>query len=249
MVSSIIEPFGTRPTNPATLETPKEVATQSRPLAEAIGFFRAWLADPLRVASVTPSGKALARLITLEISEQTGPVIELGPGTGTFTHALLARGVRPEDLVLVESEPDFADALQSRFPGIRTLCTDAARLRMVTPFGDRPVGAVVSGLPVLSMAPRQVMAILKGSFRQMVPNGAFYQFTYGPRCPVRPEVLDRLGLEARRVGRALANVPPAAVYRISRTEVSAQSHEYQSADPWAESRAPAPGLVAPEDPR
>jgi phospholipid N-methyltransferase len=248
MVSPICEPFGTRPTHPPTLELPKEVATPSRPLAEAIGFFRAWLSDPLRVASVTPSSKALARLITLEISEQTGPVIELGPGTGTFTYALLARGVRPEDLVLVESGPDFAEALQLRFPGIRTLCTDAARLRLVTPFGERPVGAVVSGLPVLSMAPRQVMAILKGSFRQMVPNGAFYQFTYGPRCPVRLEILDRLGLEARRVGRTLANVPPAAVYRISRTAASARAHEDHSAYPSEEGRGPAPGRVASGEP-
>jgi phospholipid N-methyltransferase len=224
-----------------------DLATQSRPLAEAFGFFRAWLADPLRVASVTPSGKALSRLITAEISEQTGPVIELGPGTGTFTHALLARGVGPEDLVLVESGPDFAEALRLRFPGIRTLCTDATRLRLVTPFGERPVGAVVSGLPLLSMAPRQVMAILKGSFRQMGPNGAFYQFTYGPRCPVRPEILDRLGLEARRIGRTLANVPPAAVYRISRTAASARAHADPPAHPPAEGRGPAPGRVSAEE--
>jgi phosphatidylethanolamine/phosphatidyl-N-methylethanolamine N-methyltransferase len=249
MVSPVTGPYGTQPSNPATKEATKHHPAQSRPLAEAFGFFRAWLGDPLRVASVTPSGKALARLITGEISEKTGPVIELGPGTGAFTHALLARGVRPEDLVLVESGPDFAEALLLRFPGIRVLSMDAARLRSVTPFVERPVGAVVSGLPVLSMAPRQVMSILKGSFSQMAPNGAFYQFTYGPRCPVRPEILDRLGLEARRIGRTLANVPPAAVYRISRKEASAHAHADQVVNPSEEGVEPALGCVLLEVPR
>ncbi|WP_367171499.1 class I SAM-dependent methyltransferase [uncultured Aureimonas sp.] len=148
-------------------------------------------------------------------------MIELGPGTGAFTRALLARGVRPEDLVLVEAGADFAEALRLRFPGARTLCMDAARLRTHAPFGERPVGAVVSGLPVLSMPPRQVLSILKGSFGRMAPGGAFHQFTYGPCCPVRPEILERLGLRAQRTGRTLANVPPAAVYRIMRKDAPA----------------------------
>jgi phosphatidylethanolamine/phosphatidyl-N-methylethanolamine N-methyltransferase len=193
-------------------------STQVHPFSDAVGFFRAWVRDPLRVAAITPSGKALARLITAGINERTGPVIELGPGTGVFTRALLARGVSPEDLVLVETGADFAEALRLRFPAARTLCMDAARLQKHAPFGERPVGAVVSGLPVLSMPPRQVLAVLKGSFGRMVQGGAFYQFTYGPRCPVRPEILERLGLRAERAGRTLANIPPATVYRITRKD-------------------------------
>jgi hypothetical protein len=52
----------------------------------------------------------------------------------------------------------------------------------------------------------------------MRPDGAFYQFTYGPRCPVSPLILDRLGLQAEHIGRALANLPPAGIYRISRRQ-------------------------------
>ncbi len=209
------------PTDPFLAEPSGERSTQAHPFLDAVGFFRAWIRDPLRVAAITPSGKALARLITAGINERTGAVIELGPGTGAFTRALLARGVRPEDLVLVEAGADFAEALRLRFPGARTLCMDAARLRTHAPFGERPVGAVVSGLPVLSMPPRQVLSILKGSFGRMAPGGAFHQFTYGPCCPVRPEILERLGLRAQRTGRTLANVPPAAVYRIMRKDAPA----------------------------
>lgn len=183
-------------------------------MAEAYGFFQAWLRNPLRVAAVAPSGRALASLITSEISNDTGPVIEFGPGTGAFTRALIARGVRQEDLALVEFGSDFAAALQLQFPGARTLWMDASRLRTVDLFDGKPAGAVVSGLPLLSMPLRSVVAILSGAFRKMKPDGAFYQFTYGPRCPVPARLLDHLGLEAERIGGTLANIPPAAVYRL-----------------------------------
>ncbi|WP_236024676.1 class I SAM-dependent methyltransferase [Arenibaculum pallidiluteum] len=185
-------------------------------MAETFGFFHAWLRNPLRVAAIAPSGQALASLITSEISHDTGPVIELGPGTGAFTRALIARGVRQEDLALIEFGSEFATALHLQYPRARTLWMDAARLRMVDLFDGRPAGAVVSGLPVLSMPPRKVIAILIGAFRKMRPDGAVYQFTYGPRCPVPPRLLDHLGLEAERIGGTLANLPPAAVYRIRR---------------------------------
>lgn len=185
--------------------------------AEMFGFFRAWLKNPLRVAAVAPSGRALASLITSEITRYTGPVIELGPGTGVFTRTLIARGVKQEDLALIEFGSDFAAALHFHYPRARTLQMDAARLRAVELFEGRPAGAVVSGLPLLSMSPRKVIAILTGAFNKLKPDGAFYQFTYGPLCPVPPSLLSRLGLEAEWIGGTLANLPPAAVYRIRRT--------------------------------
>ncbi|MNL50703.1 hypothetical protein D3C87_1737400 [compost metagenome] len=105
--------------------------------------------------------------------------------------------------------------LVSRFPQASILAADAARIGQYD-LGDEAIGAVVSGLPLLSMPPRKVMAILSGSFAQMGKGGHFYQFTYGPRCPVPRAILDRLGLKAVFVGRTVRNFPPAAVYRISR---------------------------------
>lgn len=196
--------------------SPQPSAANTDGGGDALGFFREWLKDPLRVAAVTPSGKALARLMTSEISRTTGPVIELGPGTGSFTQALIERGVRQEDLALIEFGEGFAETLRFRYPNALTLRMDAGHLRTVDLFYGTPVGATVSGLPLLSMAPRKVVAILKGAFGKMGREGAFYQFTYGPRCPVNRRLLDRLGLEAHRIGGTLANVPPAAVYRLRR---------------------------------
>ncbi|MEA2977267.1 MAG: phosphatidylethanolamine/phosphatidyl-N-methylethanolamine N-methyltransferase [Alphaproteobacteria bacterium] len=185
-------------------------------VADFVGFFCSWVAAPVRVGAVMPSSSVLADAMTAEISPATAPVIELGPGTGVFTQALLARGVPEESLALVEYGSDFARLLQLRFPRARTLWMDAARLKDVELFGGARAGAVVSGLPLLSMSPKKVIAILEGSFGHLRPEGAFYQFTYGPRCPVPRALLDRLGLKATRLGWTLANVPPAAVYRIRR---------------------------------
>lgn len=184
--------------------------------ADIIPFFRAWAANPLQVASVTPSGGALAELITSEIKADTGPVLELGPGMGVFTRALLARGVHEHDLTLVEYGSDFVRVLGQRFPEARILWMDAARLAQAKALSDAPYGAVVSGLPLLSMSPRKVIAILAGAFGYLRSDASFYQFTYGPRCPIPLRVLDRAGLKAVCIGRTLKNVPPAAVYRISR---------------------------------
>lgn len=187
--------------------------------SERYEFFRAWLANPLRVASIVPSSRQLAWAITQEISVATGPVLELGPGTGVFTRALIARKVAEQDLVLVESGEEFIPELIAQFPRATVLSMDAARVRMMDLFGPSKAGAVISGLPLLSMSPRKVAAILHGAFRQLNPKGALYQFTYGPRCPVPRRLLDRLGLRAVRISTSFGNVPPASVYRITKRKI------------------------------
>ncbi|MDU0361370.1 methyltransferase domain-containing protein [Rhizobium sp. 25PS6] len=178
-------------------------------------FLLAWLRAPLRIASITPSCPRLAGLMTKEISTLTGPVLELGPGTGVFTAALLERGIAERDLTLVEYERDFATLLQGRFPDARVLWVDVRQM-WKTALSGSFFGGVVSGLPLLAMRPEDARTLLEGCFSNLRPHGAFYQFTYGPKCPVPVEILDSLDLVATRIGWTLRNIPPAAVYRISR---------------------------------
>jgi len=185
-------------------------------MPDVLSFLQAWAADPLRVAAIAPSGEALAELITREITPTCRPVLELGPGTGVFTRALLARGLAAEDLTLVEYGAKFSELLQRRFPTARILRMDAARLDQRHLIDGARFGAVVSGLPLLSMPSKKIFAILAGAFGTLRQGGAFYQFTYGLTCPVPRRILDRLGLKATCVGRAYLNIPPAAVYRITR---------------------------------
>jgi phospholipid N-methyltransferase len=195
------------------------VAKAEPGMSDLAAFLRAWARDPLSIAAVAPSSPALAKLITAEITPDMAPVIELGPGTGVFTKALLGRGLRQSDLILIEYEADFVDMLAIRFPEAKVLRGDAARVKKHRSLLDGALaGATVSGLPVVAMTARQQMMIMGGCFELMRPGGRFFQFTYSPICPIRRPVLDRLGLKARRLSSTLRNLPPAAVYELSRRD-------------------------------
>src|SRR5947208_3061728 len=121
---------------------------------DVLSFFRSWTRDPLQVGAIVPSGEILAEVMSSEITPGCGPVIELGPGTGVFTRALLARGVKECDLTLVECNTDFVPLLQARFPEARVLGKDAARLDPLDLRANEKVAAVISGLPLLAMSHR-----------------------------------------------------------------------------------------------
>jgi phospholipid N-methyltransferase len=188
-----------------------------RPL-NSLSFFLHWLSDPRQVGAVAPSSPALAGAVTAEIAPESAPVIELGPGSGAVTRALLERGIPQHRLALVERSPRFAAVLKRYFPEARVLCADAAVLASIDVFDGERAGAVVSGLPLRLMPPSKVGAILANAFWRLRPGAAFYQFTYGSRSPVPRAVLDRLGLTATLIGGTFANIPPASVYRIQRRD-------------------------------
>ena len=177
----------------------------------SLSFGREWLKAPLKVGTVAPSSSGLARAITQGLSASDGPVIELGPGTGVFTAALLARGIPGRRIVAIETSGGFASALGTLYPEVAVICADAARVWHLSPFGTT-AAAVVCGLPLLSMKPGKVLRILAGSFAAIRPGGSFRLFTYGLRCPVPGAILDRLGLVARRIAFVPLNIPPASVY-------------------------------------
>jgi len=186
-------------------------------------FFSAWLRDPLRVAAVAPSSRSLAAVITAQITPASVPIIELGPGSGAFTRALINRGVPEHRLTLVEAGAEFASLMTTRFPSARVLRMDASALKGMDLFGSERAGAVISGLPVLAIPPGKVLAILRGVFRNLRDGGALYQFTYGLKCPIQRPILQRLGLRATRVGGTLLNLPPASVYRVERDDRPAEA--------------------------
>ena len=76
--------------------------------AKTLRFLRAWIANPIEIGAVIPSSRALAELITSEISPETGHVIELGPGTGVFTAGAAGAGASGNGkLTLIEAGPRF----------------------------------------------------------------------------------------------------------------------------------------------
>jgi len=195
-------------------------------------FVRTWLRNPRRVGALAPSGPALAALITADIPRDGAAVIELGAGTGVFTRALLARGVTSDKLVLVEADPAFASTLRHQFPALRIMQMDAAQLGMTGDFfGGARADAIVSGLPLVAMPLEQAVAIVHCAFaRHLAADGAFYQFTYVPRCPIPARYLEAMRIRAVRVGIAWLNFPPAVVYRFER-RIDTIRHPWPGARP------------------
>jgi phospholipid N-methyltransferase len=191
---------------------------------ERLSFLVQYLRNPKEVGALLPSGPPLARLMSCEITPRHGPVLELGPGTGSFTRAILERGIKPSDLTLVETNSEFCTLLEREFPGTHVHCMNAADIATSDLFGGRQVGAVVSGVPFLLLKPEEAKAILKAVFEVMRPDAALYQVTYGFTHPFPRSVLRELDLVASHVGRTLRNAPPASCYRLRRRAVPAARH-------------------------
>lgn len=188
--------------------------------AHAWTFFRQWLKNPIKMASVTPSGQQLAGMMMAELPPQARRVIELGGGTGVFTAALLQRGIAPADLMVVELNADLSEHLRRRFAQVRVVHGDARELPALARgngFDDGvPVDAVISGLGMLSMPRSLQQDIVAAAFACLRPGGHFVQFTYGPKVPLAREVVESLALDVRKGGMAWRNLPPATVYVFTR---------------------------------
>ncbi len=173
-----------------------------------------WLRSPLEIGAVAASSAALARAMARPVNlNRPGVVVELGGGTGAITEALLARGVPPERLVIIERHPQLHGLLQKRFPRAKVIRGDAAELpALLASRGVRQVNAVVSGLPLLAMSEQQQKAIVGAAFHVLPRAGRFVQFCYGPTCPVPEKVRSELGVRAHILTNVLWNLPPARVW-------------------------------------
>lgn len=176
-------------------------------------FRRRLLRNPRQVSAIAPSSRYLARAMAEGLGPATGRVVEFGPGTGCLTKAILAVGVAPENLSLFELDSDFVQHLTASFPGVAVHHLGADHADEVVAPG---VGAVVSGLPLLSMPAPVREAILGAAFRILAAGAPYIQFTYGPKPPVPPESLEKLGLRVEAGRKVWLNLPPARVYRFYR---------------------------------
>ncbi len=174
-------------------------------------FFRRWLANPLQMGSIIPSSPALcakiAKLVTLAEDEV---VVELGAGTGVISRALLAHGVPPERLVVVEIVRDMADHLRSVLPGVNVICGDAFELSRALP--ERlhgKVGTAICGIPLV-MLPLEQQQRFVDAVESVAPGRGFLLYTY---CITSPLPYGKLNLTAKREAWTPLNFPPASVWR------------------------------------
>lgn len=191
------------------------------PAGDNLLFFRSWMQDPLRAGAFKPSSPDLARAMAARVDPaMPGPVVELGPGTGAITRALVARGVDPARLVLVEADPTFCTLLRQRWPTARVLQADAWQTPFLLRELGAPAAAIVAGLPLLIRPPAKRLRLVTACLRQAMPGAPFVQFTYFIRSPVPAP---RVGLRAHGSGMIWRNLWPARVwtYRLPGQAVGA----------------------------
>ena len=126
-----------------------------------------------------PSGRLLARTMAqYVVVDSNAPVVELGPGTGAITNALIERGIDQKRLVLVEYNPGFCALLRDRYPHAKVVQGDAYRLRdSLREALDAPASAVVSGLPLVTKPMQIRLKLIRDAFVALAPGAPFVQFT------------------------------------------------------------------------
>ena len=193
------------------LHSVARVEKKSLRLDDEMQFIRSWIEKPLSTGAVMPSSRVLARAMARYVDPQSsGPVIELGPGTGPVTEALVRHGVDPSRLVLVEFNPDFCRLLRTRYPAATVVQGDAYRLRrLLGSYVDEPAAAVVSGLPLVTKPLRTRLRLISDAMTLLAVGAPFVQFTYAMLPPIPKELS---GVRAESSELIWMNLPPARVW-------------------------------------
>jgi phospholipid N-methyltransferase len=155
-------------------------ATNHHGLREHVLIFKRFLRNPRTVGAVSSSSRALARQMVSAIpTDRPVTVVELGPGTGAFTDAIVRRVAPGSRILAFEIEPLFVSRIRERWPSVDCVETSAEHLEQVV--RERGVGAVdhvVSGLPYASLPAAMTEQVIDGVARTLRAGGTFTTFQY-----------------------------------------------------------------------
>lgn len=190
----------------------KRREAEARPKGRGVAlFFRRWMSNPLRMGSVIPSSPALCKRLVRQAWPDDGEmVLELGSGTGVIARALLAAGLAPERLVVVEIEPDMAEMLRETMPGVTVIEGDARELPRLLPQGlQKRIGSVICGIPLVLLPVAEQRRFID-AMQAVAPNRGFLHYSY---CATSPLPWKKHDLAAKREEWTPLNFPPASVWR------------------------------------
>jgi len=181
-------------------------------LSDTTLFLQEWLVNPQRTGSVVPSSRQLAAAMARWLPRDPESfVLELGPGTGAVTAALLKRGLREDRLIAIDNNPNLTKLLRKRFPQAQIITGDA--WHMDTLLGSlrvpvESVGAVISSLPLLNFPVDQAEALAQKIRDVLEPQGNWVQYSYRID-KLRPRGASSFRLHASKI--VWLNFPPARV--------------------------------------
>lgn len=178
---------------------------------EEIRFFKGMMDGPKTVGSIIPTSSVTARKMASVIDLQSGlPVLELGPGTGAITKAILARGLPPERLVAVEYSTDFYQHLQRTYPGVRLINGDAFDIeKTLGDLKDLTFDCVISAVPLLNFPMKDRIKMLESLLDRLPAGRPVMQISYGAVSPIIAQP-DRYHIQ--HFDFIVRNIPPAQLW-------------------------------------
>ena len=197
---------------------PSRVRRKAPPLdgfSEKLAFLRGLIDNPAGVSALFPSSSATAQAMAAQIPSNEGQVLELGPGTGAITQAIIARGIAASRIVAVEHDPGFADLLNARFGGLYVLRGDALNLKTVLGTPRRSYTAVVSGLPLINFPMKTRRAVIEDGLARVRPGGPFIQISYRGT----PAMAESDDIQVRCAAFVWRNLPPGYVWVYRRQPI------------------------------
>ena len=188
----------------------------SRHFRDEIRFVRGLIDRPRTTGAILPSSNRMADRMASVIDTKSGlPVLELGPGTGVITRAILRTGLDPAKLWSVEYSRDFARHLRRAHPDINVVCGDAFAIgSTLGPDAPPLFDCVISGIPLLNFPMHARVSLLVELLERIPPGRPVVQFSYGPSSPIAATP-DHYTIE--RFALILRNIPPAQVWIYRKT--------------------------------
>ena len=182
-----------------------------RKFDEEIRFFKGMMQGPKTVGSIVPTSSITARKMASVANPRSDlPVLELGPGTGAITKAILAHGIKPEKLVAIEYSTDFYEHLVRLYPGVNFINGDAFDLdRTLGVFKDQTFDSVISGIPLLNFPMQARIALLESLLDRMPAGRPVVQISYGAVSPIVANA-DRYSIH--HFDFIVRNIPPAQLW-------------------------------------
>ncbi|EHS51390.1 phosphatidylethanolamine N-methyltransferase/phosphatidyl-N-methylethanolamine N-methyltransferase protein [Rhizobium sp. PDO1-076] len=178
---------------------------------EEIRFFKGMMQGPKQVGAIVPTSSITARKMASVVNPHSGlPVLELGPGTGVITKAILARGVPPEKLVSVEYSEDFFHHLVQGYPGVHFVQGDAFDLKTTLgELADQTFDSVVSAVPLLNFPMETRIRLLEDLLDRVPAGRPVVQISYGPMSPI---VAKPHSYHIQHFDFIVRNIPPAQLW-------------------------------------
>lgn len=189
---------------------------------DEIIFLKGMISSPDTVGSIIPTSRVTARCMAdqIDISSKL-PVLELGPGTGVITKAILNRGIDPKDLYCVEYSDEFTRRLKIMLPDVNIINGDAFDLdNVLGDMRDAKFDTIITSMPLLNF-PMMARKRLINDLLERMPDGRpIILFSYGATAPVPTEGED---FDVTSIRWVIRNVPPARVWAYTRKSTKSKS--------------------------